>query len=267
MSSAVPESRLPSRISTQERAARIDLACYFRIAAHLGWEDSINTHSTARVPGTEHHFLINPFGLRFDEIRASDLIKIDVHGQVVGKSDYAVNEAGYVIHSAIHLGRTDARCVIHTHTLSGMAVAAAADGLLPIGIFALGFHDALSYHDFEGASGEHNLSERERLAESLGPDNNAMLLRNHGLLTVGATVAEAFVWMYRLNKACEVQVLAQGNAAGRAGHFVFPSEEAARNTVKGTRDFVNAYGTGEPGEVEFRAFMRLMDKQDPSYRE
>lgn len=242
---------------------RVALACLFRINAHLGWEDSINTHSTVRLPGEEERFLINPFGVRFDEVRASDLIVVDVDGRVIGESPHPVNEAGYVIHSAIHTGRADARCVIHTHTVPGMAVAAMEDGLAPISMFALGFHEALSYHEFEGAAGEHNLSERERLAASLGPVNNAMILRNHGLLTVGRTVAEAFVWMYRLNKACEVQVLTHGAAGGTR----VPGREAAEHTVTGTRAYVNGFGAGGPGEVEFAAFARKMDRIDPSYRE
>ena len=243
---------------------RVQLACAFRINAHLGWEDAINTHTSMRLPGAEHHFLLNPFGPRFDEIRASDLVKVDQSGQVVGgHTDKPLNEAGFVIHSAIHMRRDDAKCVLHTHTVPGMAVAAMAHGLLPIGLFALGFHDCLSYHEFEGASGTHNLSEQGRLAESLGPVNNAMIMRAHGLLTVGQSVAEAFVWMYRLNKACEVQVMTHG--AG--GDYVQPSKAAATGTAKGTLDYITTYGTKGPGDEDFAAFMRLMDQLDPSFRD
>jgi ribulose-5-phosphate 4-epimerase/fuculose-1-phosphate aldolase len=249
-------------ISPEEWALRVDLACLFRINAHLGWEDSINTHSTVRGPGPEHHFLINPFGLRLGEVKASDLIKIDLGGTVIGESRHPVNRAGYVIHSAIHRGRTDAKCVIHTHSLSGMAVAAAADGLVEHNIFALGFHGCLSYHDFEGASGDHNLSERERMAASLGSSNKAMILRNHGLLSVGETVAEAFVWMYRLDRACQVQVMANG-----AGGFARPSQQAAKFSAKGAEDFATGFGACAPGELEFEAFKRLMDQVDPSFRD
>lgn len=245
-----------------EAKLRIDLACLFRINAHLGWEDSINTHSTLRLPGVEHHFLINPFGLRFDEIKASDLIKIDLDGNVIGENRYPVNRAGYVIHSAIHMKRVDARCVIHTHGLAGMAVAAASEGLIEHNIFSLGFHGRLSYHDFEGASGDHNLTERDRLAASLGPDNKAMILRNHGLLSVGATVAEAFVWMYRLDRACQAQVMANG-----AGGYVRATKQAAEYAAKGAHDFATGFGACEPGELEFAAFQRLMDRIDPSYRD
>ena len=249
-------------ISPEEWDLRVDLACLFRINAHLGWEDSINTHSTARVPGPEHHFLINPFGLRLGEVKASDLIKIDLDGNVIGESTHPVNRAGYVIHSAIHSGRADAKCVIHTHGLAGMAVAAAAEGLVEHNIFALGFHDCLSYHAFEGASGDHNTSERERLAASLGPANKAMILRNHGLLSVGQTVAEAFVWMYRLDRACQVQVMANG-----AQGFTKASDQAAAFSVKGAQDFATGFGAGAPGELEFAAFKRLMDEIDPGYRD
>ena len=144
-----------------------------------------------------------------------------------------------------------------------LAVAAMEDGLLPIGIFALGFHDRLSYHKFEGGSGKHNLSERERLAESLGRTNQAMIMRNHGLLTVGASVAEAFVWMFRLNRACEVQTLSHG----ASGRYARPSPQAAENTALATRDFVSAYGSATPGQAEFDAFLRVIDRQDPSYQE
>ena len=241
---------------------RVQLACAFRINAYLGWEDSINTHTSMRVPGPEHHFLINPFGPRFDEIRASDLVKVDQEGKVVGgATTNPLNEAGFVIHSAIHMHREDAHCVLHTHTLAGMAVASQAAGLSPSNMFSLGFHDRLGYHEFEGASGKHNLAEQDRLAESLGAANKAMIMRAQGLLTVGRTVPEAFVWMYRLNKACEIQI-----AAGNT-ELVETSAEAAEYTVKGTDDYVTAYGTKGPGEEEFAAFARHMDRRDPRYRD
>ena len=243
---------------------RAQLACAFRINAHLGWEDAINTHTSMRLPGPEHHFLLNPFGLRFDEIRASDLVKVNQDGDVIGgQTDNPLNEAGFVIHSAIHMRREDAHCVLHTHTLPGMAVAAMQDGLLPISLFALGFHDSLSYHEFEGGSGKHNMAEQDRLAKSLGPANKAMIMRAHGLLTVGQTVAEAFVWMYRLNKACEVQVMTNG----AAGAYVQASQQAAEYTAKATVDYITTYGTKGPGGEDFAAFMRLMDQKDPSFRD
>ena len=248
-------------MSLQEWQLRVELAGLFRVGAYLGWEDSFNTHYTARIPGTDERFLMNPFGVRFDEMRASDLVAVDSDGNVLEPTTYPVNEAGFVIHSAIHRNRTDAQCILHTHTLAGMTVAAMQHGLLPIGIFALGFHDRLSYHDFEGGSGKHNLSERDRLARSLGPVNNAMIMRNHGLLTVGSTVAEAFVWMFRLNRACEVQAASYG----AAGPYATPTASAAENTAIATRDFLNAYGTGGPGDLEFKGFLRAVERGNPGY--
>ncbi len=242
---------------------RVQLAAAYRINQHLGWEDSMNTHTSLRLPGPEHNFLINPFGLRFDEIKASNLVKVDLDGQIVGPTDYPVNQAGFVIHSAMHLARADAKCIVHTHTLAGMAVAALKDGLLPIGLFALGFENRLSYHDFEGASGSHNLSERDRLAASLGPTNKAMVLRSHGLLTCGESVAEAVIWMYRLERACQVQVATHGAAS----ELLIPSEAARQSTMLGTLEFMTTYDTEPPGAVEFAAFMRLIDRIDPSYRD
>ena len=261
--SAAGRQAIEAGMAPAEWELRVELACYFRINAHLGWEPSINTHSTMRLPGEEHQFLMNPFGVRFDEIKASDLIKVDLEGRVQGETPWPVNEAGFVIHSAIHMQREDAKCVLHAHPLAGMAVSAMADGLLPIGIYALSFHDSLSYHDYEGASGQHNLTERERLAQSLGPSNHAMIMRSHGLLTVGESVPEAFAWMYRLNRACEVQVLTNG----AAGELLVPSEAAAESTVTGIQGYFSAYGTAKPGEVEFAAFTRLMDQKDASFRD
>lgn len=255
-------AQVDTSISDFEWSLRVELACLFRINAYLGWEDSINTHSTVRVPGIEHHFLINPFGLRLGEIKASDLIKIDLDGNVIGHTKFPLNRAGYVIHSSIHMTRPDAKCVIHTHSIPGMAVAASKDGILEHNIFGLGFHECLSYHEFEGASGDHNLDERERLATSLGKYNKAMILKNHGLLSVGETVAEAFIWMYRLDRACQVQIMANG-----CGGYSVPSKRAAEFSVKGANDFATGFGACEPGHLEFAAFMRLMDQQDPSFRE
>ena len=246
----------------EEWQLRVELAGLFRVGAYLGWEDSFNTHYTARIPGSDERFLMNPFGVRFDEMKASDLVTVDIEGNVLEPTEHPVNEAGFIIHSAIHLKRHDALCIIHTHSLAGMTVAAMQHGLLPIGIFALGFHERLSYHEFEGGSGRHNLSERARLAQSVGSTNNAMVMRNHGLLTVGSTVAEAFVWMFRLNRACEVQAMTYG----AQGPYATPTESAAEHTATATRDFLSAYGTGGPGDLEFRAFLRAVERQDGTFR-
>ena len=242
---------------------RGELAGLFRIGAHLQWEDSFNTHYTARIPGNDERFLMNPYGVRFDEIKASDLVTVDIEGNVLEPTEHPVNEAGFIIHSAIHRNRHDAQCIIHTHTLAGMAVAAMEHGLLPIGIFALGFHEQLSYHAFEGGSGKHNGTERDRLAQSLGPTNPAMIMRNHGLLAVGTTVSEAFVWMFRLNRACEVQAMTYG----ASGSYATPTESAAEHSAIATRDFLTAYGSGTPGEVEFRGFLRAVEREDPTFRD
>ena len=164
-------------MSPEERELRIQLAAAYRIVDHFGWSELIWTHNTVRVPGPEHHFLINPYGLRFDEVTASNLVKVDLHGKIIGDPDQEINPAGFVIHSAIHMARPDVRCVMHTHTTAGMAVAALADGLLPISMYALGYFDRVAYHDFEGPSLE--LDERERLAANLG-SKNVLILKTHG---------------------------------------------------------------------------------------
>src|SRR5437867_9933297 len=160
---------------------RVELAAAYRMIDMLGWSELIWTHSTARVPGEGHHFLINPYGFRFDEVCASNLVKVDMNGEILGEGD-EINPAGFVIHSAIHMMRPDVRCIIHTHTVAGMAVAALQDGLLPISMYALGYYRRVAYHDFEGPSLE--IEERQRLACNLG-NRNALILRNHGLLTCG----------------------------------------------------------------------------------
>jgi ribulose-5-phosphate 4-epimerase/fuculose-1-phosphate aldolase len=184
---------------------RRDLAAAYRLAALFGWDDTLYTHFSVRLPDDgEPRFLINPFGLLFEEIRASDLIVVDMHGKVVeGSADY--NVAGFTIHSAVHMARDDAHCVIHTHTLPGMAVAALDEGLLQLNQLSTEFHDRLGYHDYEGVALD--LDERQRLQVSLG-SNIALMLRHHGLLSVGASVADAFYVMYYLNRACEIQLAA-----------------------------------------------------------
>src|SRR5918996_733372 len=175
-----------SSITPAEWALRIELAAAYRVADHLGWSELIYTHISARMPGPEHHFLINPYGLRFDEVTASSLVKIDSEGNPVTPGPYAANKAGFIIHSAIHMAREDAQCVWHMHTLAGMAVSAQDEGLLPVHMYSHNFWNRVSYHDFEGPS--MRLHERTRLVRSLGAHNQAIILRNHGLLTVGRTI-------------------------------------------------------------------------------
>src|SRR5437879_1169598 len=197
---------LRDKVSPEEWAVRADLAACYRLVAHYGWEDLVFTHITARVPGTEGQFLINPYGMFFDEITASSLVKIDIQGDKIGDSPFPVNPAGFVIHSAIHAARHDARCVLHTHTLNGVAVSTQRAGLLPISQHAISVLASLGYHDFEGPALRDD--EKPRLVADLG-DKTSLILRNHGLLTVGESVAEAFVRMYYLEAACAIQVRAQ----------------------------------------------------------
>ncbi len=213
---SVQDLKTPSVLNSEEWALRVRLAAAYRVAAHLGWTESIYGHITLRVPGPERHFLINPWGLRFDEVTASSLVKINADGAVVGDSAYGVNRAGFTIHSAIHEARDNAHCVFHIHTTAGMAVAAQADGLLPVSMPATGFYQRVAYHDYEGPSLK--LDERARLVASLG-DKNVLILRTHGLLTCGHTTEEAFIRMFRLQRACEIQIAALGKSRIRRHAF------------------------------------------------
>ena len=255
-------SGYPKRVTQTEQELRVELAAVYRMVDHLGWSELIWTHTTVRVPGPDHHFLINPYGYRFDEVTASNLVKVDLDGRIIGDPAQEINPAGFVIHSAIHMARRDVRCILHTHTVAGMAVAALECGLLPISMYALGYDGAVAYHDFEGPSID--LEERQRLAANLG-DKNIFVMRNHGLLTCGETVAQAFVRMYRLERACQVQLAAQ--ATGVA--LVVPP--AAVRAVSRERADVFLESEGERGysrhpNPEFAAMLRLMDRKDPSYR-
>ncbi|MFG2822263.1 class II aldolase/adducin family protein [Kitasatospora sp. NPDC048365] len=219
-----PVAGTPAR-SAEELRLRRELAAVYRLVAHFRMTDLIFTHISVRVPGPEQHFLINPYGLLFEEITASDLVKIDLSGNAVEETPHPVNPAGFVIHSAIHAARSDAHCVLHTHTRAGCAVAAQADGLLPINQIAMEFHDRVGYHDYEGVA--LNLDEQQRLVADLG-GHPALILRNHGLLTVGRTPGEAFLRMYYLDKACEIQTTAQAGGA----RLVLPSPEVRELTAR-----------------------------------
>ncbi|MBM3560962.1 MAG: class II aldolase/adducin family protein [Alphaproteobacteria bacterium] len=251
------ERTITTLVPDAVHALRVQLAAAYRMVDYFGWTELIYGHLTVRLPGPEKHFLINPYGLNYDEVRASNLVKIDCDGTIVGPSAYPVNQAGFVIHSAIHMANTRNRCVMHTHTRAGMAVAALAEGLQMISMNASGFFEALGYHDFEGPS--LHLDERERLLRDLG-DNKAMILRNHGLLTVGETVPEAFLRLYRLERACQVQIDAA--AAGRLN--ILP--DAVLRRAK--EDYVRFdLSDGDMAELEFNAMVRRIDKIDSSYRE
>jgi ribulose-5-phosphate 4-epimerase/fuculose-1-phosphate aldolase len=239
-----------ARGSGAERALRLQLAAAYRIADHLGWSELIYTHISLRVPGPEHHFLINPYGLRFDEVTASNLVKIDMDGKPV---------AGFVIHGAVHMARDDAQCAFHTHTLAGMAVSAQAWGLLPVHMYSHNFHGKVGYHEFEGPA--MNLGERERLVASLG-EHPVLILRNHGLLTVGRTVPEAFLLMWRLERACQIQLAAQ---AGGALHL--PPEEVCAQSARMGDEFLTDRGVVALGELEFAALERIIERKDASYKD
>lgn len=259
MPSAVRALEIPSvkaRVSAQEWQARLELACAYRLADYYGWTHLIYNHISLRVPGESGHFLLNPFGMVYREITASSMVKVDIDGKVVGESPFGVHEAGFVIHSAIHRAREDAHAVMHTHTIAGMAVSTLACGLLPITQSALKVISKTGYHDYEGISLE--LDERERLATSLG-DNVCLILSNHGLLTVGRSVGEAFVIMYHLEKACAAQVAAMSCNSPLISLPVAMQEKVSDQNGRGKN--LNR------GDENWPAMMRLMDTIDPGYRD
>lgn len=196
------------QVSEQEWQMRVDLAACYRMIAHYGWDDLVFTHISARVPAPEHHFLINPYGMLFEEVTASSLVKVDLNGIKVMPSDFDINPAGFTIHSAVHQAREDAICVIHLHTVAGIAISIQAQGLLPYSQQSLFALASMSYHDYEGVA--LNPDEKTRLVADLGT-NNFMILRNHGLLTCGASVADAFLAMFILQRSCEIQIQAQSS--------------------------------------------------------
>jgi ribulose-5-phosphate 4-epimerase/fuculose-1-phosphate aldolase len=242
-------------ISDAERRLRVDLAAAYRLVALHGWDDVIYTHLSASVPGEAGRFLINPFGLAFDEVRASNLVKIDVAGNRIGGGDHSVNVTGFALHAAVHTARPDAVCVMHLHNVDGIAVSIQRDGLLPASQHALRFYGDLAYHEYEALA--FSPAEGARLTASLG-EQSAMLLRNHGTLTVGRTVAEAYVRMDTLIKACEIQLRAQAGGSP----FVLPNEAIAARTAEQLRD-----GGALEGELEWPALLRKLDRLDPSYRD
>lgn len=241
-------------VSPQEWQLRVDLAATYRLVAMYGWDDLIFTHISARIPGPDHHFLINPYGLLFDEITASSLVKIDVNGAKVVPSPYPVNPAGFTIHSALHMYREDAQCIIHLHTVDGVAVSAQADGLLPLDQHAMMVCGDLAYHDYEGIALE--LDERERLVEDLGPGRHLMLLRNHGTLALGRTCADAFARIYFLEKACSMQVRALSVRPN------LPNQGVAEKTAS---QAAMAF-EGLIGGLAWPALLRKLDRVDPGFR-
>lgn len=248
-------SDVRSRVSAEEWALRVDLAACYRLIAHFGWDDLVFTHISAKVPGS-HDFLINPYGLMFDEITASNLVRIDLAGNKTLESPHDINPAGYTIHSAIHEAREDAGCVLHTHTMAGIAVSCQKQGLLPISQQATLVVQSLAYHDYEGLA--MNPDEKSRLQQNLGTARHFML-RNHGLLTVGRTVPDAFLAMYTFQRACEIQVLAQGNGAE-----LLRIPQTVLDTVP---EYSRAVMRGAGSGLAWPALLRRMDRLDSSFRD
>ena len=243
------------QVSAEEWQARLDLAALYRLTALYKWDDLVFTHISMRVPGPEHHFLINPYGFLFEEITASSLVKIDLQGNKVMDSPHPINPAGFTIHSAVHEAREDAHCVFHTHSLTGVAVSAQQGGLLPISQHSLFPLSSLGYHNYEGVA--LNADEKPRLVADLGT-NRALILRNHGLLTVGRNAAEAFLAMYILEAACRIQVMAQ--AGGELTMIAEPILQGIQaQSAQGTR--------GLGGDLAWPGLLRKLDRTDPSYKE
>lgn len=253
MGSVEPVRKL---VSDEEWQVRTDLAACYRALAMYGWDDLVFTHISARVPGRDDHFLINAYGMMFEEITASSLLKIDLNGDKILDSPHAVNPAGFVIHSAVHDARHDAGCVLHTHTKAGVAVSAQVDGLLPISQTSLLPYATLAYHSYEGIA--LNDEEKPRLVADLGT-NNAMILRNHGLLTVGGTIADAFLLMYVLETACQIQVMAQSSG----GELI----QVPSPIVEGVKAQVEQVTKGLGGALVWPGLLRKLDRLDSSFRE
>jgi ribulose-5-phosphate 4-epimerase/fuculose-1-phosphate aldolase len=246
---------MKDQVSADEWQLRCDLAACYRLVAMYGWSDLIFTHISARVPGPGHHFLINPYGMMFDEITASSLIKVDQDGNKLSESALPVNRAGFVIHSAIHAVRDDAQCVIHTHTRAGVAVSAQRDGVLPISQQSTFVLASLAYHDYEGVA-LHD-AEKPRLQQDLGMAN-FLMLRNHGLLTVGASIPDAFLAMYIFESACQIQLAAQ--AGGGELRMIAPE------ILGGTAESMKVQTSGLGGAFAWPALLRKLERVDDSYR-
>jgi len=248
---------LKSKVSPEEWATRVDLAACYRLVHHYGMDDLVYNHISARVPGEEDRFLINAYGMTYDEITASSLVKIDLNGNVVQDSGtgYGVNHAGFVIHSAVHRARHDVACVIHTHTPAGMAVSAMECGLLPLTQNAM-FFSGVGTHDYEGPAVD--LDEQKRLVADLG-ERDAMILRNHGLLAVGRTIPEAFITMYWLERACQAQVFAVGSNE----RLRIPG----RDVVEKTNDRYRPGQRRRIGELEWSGLLRLLERRYPGFRD
>lgn len=247
-------SDIRSQVTDEEWQIRVDLAAAYRLVALFGWDDLVFTHLTARVPGPDKHFLINPYGMMFDEITASSLVKIDAAGNKVMDSPYPVNPAGFTIHSCIHDARDDAHCVMHTHSINGVAVSAQKQGVLPLSQQSLFVLSSLAYHDYEGVA--LNEAEKPRLVADLG-DRNFLMLRNHGLLTCGATPADAFLFMYLFEAACMIQVRAMAGGSELI--------HVAQPIVDGIRAQAEQVTKGLGGKLAWPGLLRRLDRRNPGY--
>lgn len=245
---------IQQQVSAEEWKLRVDLAAAYRLVALFGWDDLVFTHISARVPGPEHHFLINPYGMMFDEITASSLVKIDLNGNKVMDSTYDINPAGFTIHSAIHAAREDALCVMHTHSINGVAVSAQKEGVLPISQQASVVLSSLGYHNYEGIALRED--EKPRLVADLG-ENNFFMLRNHGLLTVGSTVADAFLFMYLFEAACMIQIRAQAGG----GELVSIDPRIIAGVKAATQQVTKNAG----GSLAWPGLLRRLDRRNPGY--
>lgn len=241
-------------VTADEWQLRVDLAACYRAVAMYGWDDLVFTHISARVPGPEHHFLINPYGMMFEEVTASSLVKVDLQGNKVMPTDYDINPAGFVIHSAVHEAREDAQCVLHLHTAAGIAISATKEGLLPISQQSLFALSSLSYHDYEGVA--LNPAEKVRLVADLG-ETNFMILRNHGLLTCATTIADAFLFMYLLERSCEIQLKAQST-----GGELIPIPDAI---LAGIRAQAQQVTRSAGGALAWPGILRKLARINPGY--
>ena len=249
---------MPARMSAEEWQTRCDLAACYRLVDLFGWSDLINTRITARVPGHHDHFLINPYGLLYDEVTASSLVKIDIDGNKVEPSDAEVNSGGFAIPSTVHMARPEVNCVLHTHSVAGCAVSMQRDGLLPLNQHALQIIADIAYHDYEGSA--RSPEERARFLSDLG-DRHIMVLRNHGLIVVGTSIAAAFVTTYRMERACAMQLAFQQSGA------VFNPVDAAVVSAAYDKTRPGQASRNNPGKFEWPALLRKLDRIDPSYRQ
>ena len=241
----------------EEWHARVDLACAYRVFHHLGWHNLIYNHITLRIPGPERNFLINPFGLLYEEVTASNLVKVDLEGNKIDASSHDIAQAGYVVHSSVHRYREDVMCVMHTHTNAGVAVACQPGGLLPLDIQSSIFAGKITYHDLEGVTLE--TSESDRIARNLG-DSNTMILRNHGLLACGPTVAETFHELHLLEKCCQVQLAIQSS-----GVPPIPIPPEVQRKIAAQSDMRNSPRLKKNAKLQWAAMRRRMDALDPTY--